>query len=352
MRIGLTLYGSIDRRSGGFRYDRRLVEGLRQTGDTVILLELPWRGYGRGLADNVSQRFRRRLEIDADVMLQDELAHPSLVSTNRRLDRPIVSIVHHLRASESRRLTPLYRAVERRYLDTVDAVICNSAPTRDSVVDLGVDPGTCVVAPPAGDRFDPEIADRTIEERAEDGPLRVVFVGNVAPRKGLDTLVEAVARADAPMEVTVVGRPVDAEHLRAVTRTIREQGLGDRIRVTGELADERLAETLRRSHVVAVPSRHEGFGIVYLEGMSFGLPAVASRSGGARDVVTDGEDGFLVAPDDPGAVATALDRLATDREELTSMSRAARRRYEAHPGWGETTDRVRDLLADVARAAT
>ncbi|WP_114575768.1 glycosyltransferase family 4 protein [Saliphagus sp. LR7] len=352
MRIGLALYGSIDGRSGGFRYDRRLVSGLRRAGDTVTVIELPWRGYGRGLADNASPRFWRRLETGADVLLQDELAHPSLVSTNRRLDRPIVSIVHHLRASEPRRLAPLYRAVERRYLDTVDAVICNSAPTRDSVVDLGVDPRACVVAPPAGDRFDPEIADRTIEERAEEGPLRVVFVGNVAPRKGLDTLVEAVARADAPMEVTVVGRPVDTDHFRAVARTIREQGLGDRIRMTGELADERLAETLARSHVVAVPSRHEGFGIVYLEGMSFGLPAVASSAGGARDVVTDGENGFLVAPDDPGAVAAALDRLAADRGELAAMGRAARRRYEAHPGWSETTDRVRDLLAGVARAAT
>jgi len=67
MRVGLTLYGSIDERSGGFRYDRKLVEGLRTAGDTVELVELPWRTYRRGLLDNASRRLRDRLRIDVDV---------------------------------------------------------------------------------------------------------------------------------------------------------------------------------------------------------------------------------------------------------------------------------------------
>jgi len=107
MRVGLTVYGELDERSGGFRYDRQLVAGLREAGHSVAVVELPWRAYGRGLLDNGSRRLRRRLDVDVDVMLQDELAHPSLVRTNRHLDYPIVSVVHHLRASESRRLAPL-----------------------------------------------------------------------------------------------------------------------------------------------------------------------------------------------------------------------------------------------------
>ncbi|TKX77220.1 glycosyltransferase, partial [Halorubrum sp. SD626R] len=86
----------------------------------------------------------------------------------------------------------------------------------------------------------------------------------------------------------------------------------------------------------------------YLEGMAFGLPAVASRAGGASDVVTDGETGFLITPDDPGGVADALDALASDPDRLAEMSRAARRRYERHPDWRETTARVRRHLAAVA----
>jgi glycosyltransferase involved in cell wall biosynthesis len=349
MRVGLTLYGSLDERSGGFRYDRQLVSGLREAGDTVEVLELPWPAYHRGLLDNGSRRLRHRLDADVDVMLQDELAHPSLVHTNRHLSYPIVSVVHHLRASEPRPLSPLYRAVERCYLGTVGGAICTSTVTRDVVTDLGVDPGSVVVAPPAGNRFDPDV-DEVVDPRPLSGPLQVVFVGNVTPRKGLDTLVEGLAATAADAELTVVGRPVDEDYLEGVHRSVREHGIEDRVQVAGELTDEELAETLRSSHVLAVPSRYEGFGIVYLEGMSFGLPALASRAGGATDIVADGETGLLVDPDDPTAVARALATFASDPDRLAAMSQAARRRYERHPDWDASVARVRRLLTDVAAA--
>ena len=355
MRVGLTIYGSLGERSGGFHYDRQLVEALRRAGDSVELVELPWRWYPRGLVDALSPAIRRRLDVDVDVMLQDELAHPSLLGHNRRLPYPIVSIVHHLRASEPSRLSSLYRTIERRYLSTVDGVVCNSGVTRDVVTDLGVGPERTVVAPPAGDRFDPAIDDETIAERGRRRPLRVVFVGNLQPRKGLDTLVEAIASVECgdepPVELTVVGRPVDSRYVERVERAIDRHGLVDRVTLVGELSDRALAETLREHHVLAVPSRYEGFGIVYLEAMSFGLPVIASRAGGAREVVADGETGVLVDPDDPAAVADAIERLSTDRDRLVSMGTAARRRYESHPGWTETAGRVRRLLTSVVDAA-
>ncbi|TKR25586.1 glycosyltransferase family 4 protein [Natronomonas salsuginis] len=348
MRVGLTLYGDIDERSGGFRYDRKLLQGLRAAGDTVELVELPWRRYPRGLLDNASPRLRDRLDVDVDVMLQDELAHPSLLRANRQLPYPIVSIVHHLRASESRRLSPLYRAIERRYLGTVDGAVCNSTTTRDIVTGLGVDPGLTAVAPPAGDQFDPDLDDGTIEHRARERPLRVVFVGNVTPRKGLKTLIEGLSAAETDVKLTVVGRSADERYAAAVRRSVRREGLADRVDLAGELSEEELETVLRSSHVLAVPSRYEGFGIVYLEGMSFGLPAIASRAGGATDVVTDGETGVLVDPGNSAAIAGALTRFDADRDRLASMGKAARRRYESHPDWRETTARVRGLLEAVA----
>ena len=348
MNVGLTLYGDLEGRSGGFRYDRKLVEGLRRAGDTVDVVELPWRAYGRGLLDNASPRVRDRLRVDVDVMLQDELAHPSLVRTNRHLPYPVVSVVHHLRASETRRLSPLYRAVERRYLGTVDGAVCNSSATREVVAGLGVDPESTVVAPPAGDRFDPDIDGETIGRRARERPLRIAFVGTLTPRKGLTTLVEGLAASDTDAELTVVGRPADEAYVAEVRRRIRRHDLGDRVRMAGELSDGALADTLQSSHVLAVPSRYEGFGIVYLEGMSFGLPAIASRAGGAVETVTDGETGTLVDPGDAGAVAAAIARFAADPDRLATMGRAARRRYERHPDWTAVTARVRRLLRAAA----
>lgn len=348
MRVGLTLYGDLDERSGGFRYDRRLVAELEAAGDEVEVVSLPWRSYPRGLLDGLSPAVRDRLAVDVDVMLQDELAHPSLLGHTAALPYPTVSIVHHLRASEARPLAPLYRAIEGRYLRAVDAVVCNSAATRDAVRNLGV--GTAaLVAPPAGDRFDPAIDPSAVDRRARGGPLEVTFVGNLVPRKGLDTLVDALGRVrDHDVRLTVIGRPVDRGYADDVRGQVRERGLADRVRFAGELADDALAARLRESHVLTVPSRHEGFGIVYLEGMSFGLPAIASAAGGASEVVTDGETGWLVDPGDAGAVADALRTLAADRDRLAEMGRAARRRYETHPSWPETAARVRDLLVAVA----
>ena len=126
MRIGLLIYGSLDTLSGGYLYDRKLVEYLRRAGDSVEIVSLPWRSYPAHLADNLSLHLYRRLrDLSVDILLQDELNHPSLALVNRRLRRlrpryPLISIVHHLRSSEQhpRRLLPLYRAVERSYLRT------------------------------------------------------------------------------------------------------------------------------------------------------------------------------------------------------------------------------------------
>lgn len=346
MRVGLTLYGSLTERSGGFRYDRKLVEGLRAAGDTVDVVELPWRSYHRGLLDSLNPRLRDRLAVDVDVMLQDELAHPSLAGHNSRLPYPIVSIVHHLRTSEPRTLRPLYRALERRYLSTVDGVVCNSGPTRQSVQSLA--PGTrAVVAPPAGDRLDPPADQDQRPLPGPDQPLRVVFVGNITPRKGLDTLVDGIAASERAVELTVIGRPVDESHVADVRQSVRDHGLTDRVTFLGRCPDDELAAQLRRAHVLAVPSRYEGLGIVYLEAMRFGLPVLATRAGGATDVVTDGEDGYLVNPDDPAAVGRALTRFASDPDQLQAMSRAARQRYDTQPDWTETTARVRSLLTEV-----
>jgi len=354
MRVGLVVYGDLDTRTGGFRYDRRLVAGLRERGDEVHVVELPWRSYPRGLLDNADPRVAERIARAGalDVLLQDELAHPSLVGTNRRLRRrldcPIVGVVHHLRADET--TGPERHAVaatERRYLETLDAVVANSEPTLDSVRELA--PVEGIVAPPAGDRFDPDLRPGFVRERAREEPPRALALGSVVPRKATTALVEALAAATAPWRLTVVGDTSAAPgYVRHCRRLADRRGVADRVTFTGAVEDDTLAECLRDSHVLALPSRHEGFGIAYLEGMAFGLPAVASLAGGGRSVVTHGETGFLVPPAGAGAVAAALDRLAGDREALATMGVAARRRFEAHPGWAETAGRVRSFLAEVA----
>ncbi|MFC6835378.1 glycosyltransferase family 4 protein [Halomarina ordinaria] len=355
MRVGLVVYGDIETRSGGFAYDRGLVEALRSRGDRVDVVSLPWRSYPRGLLDNLDPRLPRRLAGEYDVLLQDELAHPSLALTNRRLrarlDCPLVGVVHHLRREEATgRERRLYEAVERAYLDTLDGVVATSEATLRSVRRLAsVD--EALVAPPVCDQFDPPAVD--VAARAREEPFRVVALGSVVPRKGIDTLVEALARLDVPWRLTVVGGlDRDPGYVRRVRALVAARGVDDRVALAGDLPTGSVATLLERSHVLALPSRHEGFGIAYLEGMGFGLPALASERGGAREVVEDGVTGYLVPPDDPARLALRLAELEGDRDHLARMGLAARERFEAHPTWAETGARVRAFLADLAGGPT
>src|SRR5574341_2677181 len=161
MKLGLVIYGSLDMLSGGYLYDRKLVEHLTRCGDRVEVISLPWRDYARyarHLADNLSRGLWRRLErLDVDVLLEDELNHPSLVWANRRLKRggayPIVSIVHHLRSSELRPAwqNRFYRWVERLYLRSADGFVFNSRNTQAAVQALAGAGRPAVVAYPAAD---------------------------------------------------------------------------------------------------------------------------------------------------------------------------------------------------------
>lgn len=349
MRIGLVVYGDLDTRSGGYVYDHQLVTHLRAMGDEVELFSLPERSYGRSLAQNAGRSLRRRIRTaDLDVLLQDELCHPSLVWTNRRLDLdvPLVTLVHHLRSVERRRAwqNDLYRHVERRYLQSVDGYIYNSETTRETVATL-TDPDPGVVAYPAGDRFGRTLSPDEIRDRAQERPLRIVALGNVTPRKELHTLVEGLERVREDWRLTIVG---DDEANPAYTAFLRQRietlGVAGSVTLTGRLPDDELADVLARSHLLAMPSTYEGFGIAYLEGMAFGLPAIATTSGGAAELVSDRVNGLLVDPDDASAVTDAVAPLCRNRERLVAMSLAALERYHAHPTWAETTRAVRAFL--------
>jgi glycosyltransferase involved in cell wall biosynthesis len=359
MRIGLIVYGGLHERSGGFLYDRKLVEALRHARAAVKVFALPWRRYLPHLADNFRRGLERKvLEADLDLLLEDELCHPSLIRLNRRLRQgrrlPIVAIVHHLRSDESHPAwaLPAYRMIERAYLSSVDGLICNSRATlRSARTMAGLDrPG--IVVPPAGDHLGRGLSAGAIAARARrPGPLRVLFLGNLIPRKGLLELVGALARlAPSSWRLTVAGDPeVDPRYTGRVRRTARRLGLDGRIRFAGALSPARVAAQLRRAQVLAVPSSHEGFGIAYLEGMAFGLPAVAAAHGGAGDLVRDGYNGYLVDPENVSALAERMARLAVDRDRLARMSLAARRTFLRRPTWRSARRRWVRFLRRFAR---
>ncbi|OPY92342.1 MAG: D-inositol 3-phosphate glycosyltransferase [Syntrophaceae bacterium PtaU1.Bin231] len=306
MKIALMIYGAPDQVSGGYLYDRMMADGLRTAGAQVEVLSLRPAGYLSCLADGFFSGLPEALrEQRPDVLLQDELCHPSLLRLNARfrrvLDGPIISVVHHLRSSEARdgRMAGLCRRMEKAYLEGVDGFIFNSRTTRAVLEDLL-----------GGERW------------------HLTVAGSLS--------------ADIPYAAQVRGLAAGA-------------GIGDRVAWTGPVSDGRLADLLGTSHCLAVPSFYEGFGIVYLEAMAYGLPVIGSTAGAVPEVVADGVEGFLVAPGDEAALADRIGRFLRDRELLARMGLAARKRYAGHPTWASGAALIhgflRDMLARKKRTA-
>jgi len=368
MKLGLVIYGSLDTLSGGYLYDRKLVEYLRSQGDIVEIISLPWRNYASHLTDNIwfrlwspearSWNIRQQVSPprhgdavglqNRDILIQDELNHPSLIFANReRHPYPVISLVHHLRCSELRPAWQnlFYRWVEKKYLNSVDGFIFNSK-TTEKVVDRLVGnnlPRLIAYAPT--DRFREPMSEAVILERAESDELQILFLGNVIYRKGLHTLLQAIRAQPGAFKVDVVGSLTsEPGYAKQMQEFVHANRLTSRVTFHSSLDKEPLVEKLKAAHVLAVPSSYEGFGIVYLEGMCFGLPAIGTTAGAAAEIISDGVDGFLIQPENAGELARKLKLLHENRDVLVQMSLAARTRYLRQPKWEETAGQIRGFL--------
>jgi glycosyltransferase involved in cell wall biosynthesis len=93
-----------------------------------------------------------------------------------------------------------------------------------------------------------------------------------------------------------------------------------------------------------VPSSYEGFGIVYIEAMGFGLPVIGSTAGAAKEIITHGIDGCLVAPGDSRTLSAHISSFIENREQLCTMALAALDRFSQHPSWSDTGRAIHQFL--------
>lgn len=348
MRVGFVIYGSLETISGGYLYDRQLVHYLKQAEDEVDVISLPYRSYREHLRDNGDRALIERINAGQyDILLQDELCHPSLYQLNHKIKRtyPIVSIIHHLRVMEPHPdwHMPIARWVERSYLRSVDGFICNSQTTRKTAEDLLEGTKPHIISTPAGNRL-PDHQPATDERQSPR--LRILFVGNVIPRKEIHTLITSLAYLDRDMfELRVVGNTdVDKRYHDRLQMLTTDFHLEHNVTYTGVITDDELVEQYQWADVLVVPSAYEGFGIVYMEAMKYGVPAVASHAGAAHEIVMHNRNGFLVQPGDIHGIGRCLKKLYTDRSLLARMSDAARRRYDQHPSWTASMSRIRVFM--------
>jgi glycosyltransferase involved in cell wall biosynthesis len=363
MRIGFIIYGSLDTLTGGYLYDKFVVEGLSGLGHDVEIIALPEVSYLRRLGQGLSTKLNRQLLAgNFDILIADELCHPSLVFVKKRLcrhpDPPLlVALVHHLLSDEPR---PPWRnmllgLVEKTFLASVDGFIHNSQTTQRKVAALAGHNRPQVIASPAGNRFGrAPLTPEEISRRSKgSGPLELLFLGILIPRKGLLPLLLALADVDRDIwRLSIVGGgDFDPDYAAQVKKLTRQLGLSQSVQFLGPLYDEDLAEILSSSHLFCMPYAYEGFGIAMLEAMSFALPALGSRTGAASETISHGTNGFLLEPGDQAALKSLLQQLHEDRKRLQQMSLAALATSCSRPGWQDCVAAIETFLCNLKESS-
>jgi len=197
------------------------------------------------------------------------------------------------------------------------------------VVHLGTDPPTGIVAPPARPTL--------------------VTVGHLIPRKGQADVIEALAllRERHPrLRYEIIGDGPDREALRALAA---RRGVADRVTLRGRLGHAEAVAAGRAATLFVLPSTAEAFGVSYVEAMAAGVPAIGCRGeDGPEEIAATGGGIELVAPGDPGALATKIDALLSDEPRRAALGEAARETVARHFTWQrcgvETVAAYREVL--------
>jgi glycosyltransferase involved in cell wall biosynthesis len=181
----------------------------------------------------------------------------------------------------------------------------------------------------------------------DDDELLFMTVANLRPEKGYDVLLEAakaIADCDLPIRIAAVGRGPLSDTLRVRHLDLC---LGDRFQFLGQRDD--VLQLLAGADAFVLASRHEGLPVALMEATSVGLPIVASGVGGIPQVLEDEVDALLVPPGNPGSLAQAMKRLASDPELRDRLGRRAKLRSSMFD-IGEASRAVGDIYLQVARS--
>lgn len=265
---------------------------------------------------------------------------------------PMVSTFHGVELTWTRRQLPFLLPFLRYVIRTSDAVTANSSYTARMIQDVYDRP---VERIPFGATISARELPRAVDT-GTDRPFELLFAGRLVERKGVHYLLEAMAkvRASRPVRLRVVG---DGPMRGALEAQAASLGLGDRVRFDGFVSNEELAERFARCDAFVLPAivdskgDTEGLGVVLVEALSYGKPAIASAAGGIVDLVLDDETGVLVPPGDVDALARAIADLADDPERARRLGAGGLAHVEREFSWPVITERLVSLYQRLVRRA-
>ena len=240
---------------------------------------------------------------------------------------------------------------ERWALGQADAVLAVSAPLRDHVLDLGIDPAKVHVIPNGvnTDLFHPAPPDAALRARLGlgEGPV-LGFVGGLRPWHGIETLPEILARVSAAHPGARLVIAGDGPLREGLARGLTERGLRAQVVFTGTLPHDEVPAVIRQFDVALAPYpalEHAFYfsPLKLFEYMACGVPVVAADCGQIADVIRDGESGLLHPPGDLNALAAACDRLLGNAKLRFALGQSAAAHIRTGYTWTHNARRVTEL---------
>ena len=349
MRCSFLVPGELGTRTGGYTYDRSIIDGLRARQWQV---DVPSLGGGWPVPGEASKAMAESVVEslpDEALVVVDGLAFgamPGLAESHAKRLR-WVALVHHPLALETG-LDPGLRAAlfdsERRALAFARGVIVTSPSTARALAAYQVPASRITVV-------EPGTAPAALAAGSGSGVLSLLCVATVTPRKGHALLSDALAGLrDRRWVLHCAGSlTMDAACAAALVEAIDRCGMRDRIVLHGEQDEAGLRALYARADAFVLPSFHEGYGMALAVALAHGLPVVSTTAGAIPDTVPS-DAGVLVPPGDGPALRAALQRLMDDaawRSKLAAGAREARKRL---PTWEDSTARFEAALRAVQGA--
>jgi glycosyltransferase involved in cell wall biosynthesis len=294
------------------------------------------------------------------------------VLSREEVEAPVLATMHHPYPDERRIYTyatikfgvkystwflkALFKDLSaRNTCKKVTKIIAVSRFTAENIInEYGVLPSKVAVIPNAVDanRFNPNVDGRHLRKKWQfhSDPL-VIYVGRLAPTKGLNYLIEAFANVhrDFPdAKLILIGDGTMKSELMKMSRKLN---LESAIKFAGRVSDDDLPRIYAAADLVVLPSLIEGCGLVLLEAMATSKPCVATTVGGIPEVVVNGETGILVPPRDSSALYKAICMILEDRSLSRKFGDAGRRRVEKRFTWDIAANQTTALYEQMLEAS-
>jgi glycosyltransferase involved in cell wall biosynthesis len=346
--IVLVVPGSLDTPTGGYVYDRRIVEGMRTLGCRVEVCSLEGSFPSPSGADRAAAASTLASIPHGVTVLVDGLAGGAMpaVMEHESARLRLVSLVHHPLADEtgiSAADANAFVASERRSVAISRRVVVTSRATAARVSNLfGVVPERVAVVEPGVDRG-------PLSTGSRSATPEFLCVATISPRKGYGTLVRALSLiVDRPWHLTIIGS-VD-RHLPSVEQlrqSLHAAGLEQRVTLAGEADAATISAYYQRSDLFVLATEYEGYGMVVAEALAHGLPVISTPVGAIPDLVGT-EAGVLVPVGDAHGLAGAMAKVLDDPDFRRRLGAGAARVRDRLESWETASTKMADVLTRVA----